>query len=52
MQLEHVVQSKVNLLCEKMRQIEADDGSVNFYNAFVALTTDIITDYAYAKSYK
>lgn len=52
MELEDVVQSKVNFLCSRMKEIEAQNGIVHFYNAFVALTTDIITDYAYGKSYK
>lgn len=49
---ENVVQEKCDLLCYKIRELEQADSKVNFHNAFVALTIDIVTEYAYAKSYK
>ncbi|RPB13088.1 cytochrome P450 [Morchella conica CCBAS932] len=48
---ENVVQEKCDLLCYKIRELEQADSKVSFHNAFVALTIDIVTEYAYAKSY-
>lgn len=52
MGIEDLVQLKTNLLCDKIKEVEAQGGIVQFYNAFVALTADVITEYTYAKSYK
>ncbi|KAL0930663.1 cytochrome p450 family protein [Colletotrichum truncatum] len=47
---ESVIQAKVNNLCDKLAA-SADGQVVKLDRAFVALTTDVITQYAFGRSY-
>jgi cytochrome P450 len=46
-----VIREKVDKLCEKLQEYQQDGKVLNLNNAWMALTTDIITSYAFAKSY-
>lgn len=48
-----IIHAKVAKLCSKMSQYQDGDGQVLPLNrAFMALTTDVITEYAFARCYE
>ncbi|KAH0555914.1 hypothetical protein GP486_006142 [Trichoglossum hirsutum] len=49
--LEPTIQSVIDILCERIRGFQRSEEPLNLGHAFAALTTDIITEYAYAKTY-
>jgi len=49
--LEPVIQSRVDSLCERFRELQKLGAPVNLGDAYSALTMDIITEYSFAKSY-
>lgn len=46
-----VIRSKVDKLCSAFQGYEEGDQVVNLRRAWMALTTDVITEYSFAKSY-
>jgi cytochrome P450 len=46
-----VIREKVAKLCEKLQEYQQDEKVLLLNNAWMALTTDIITSYAFARSY-
>lgn len=50
--LEFLIKDKIDILCRRMREHEAQDKFLNCHRAFAALTADIVTEFAYAKCYK
>ncbi|CAZ79573.1 unnamed protein product [Tuber melanosporum] len=48
---EPVIKEKLNHLCRRMKEHEVQDKLLNCYTAFVAFTVDVITKFAYDKSY-
>lgn len=46
-----VIRTKVDKLCAKIQGYKADGRVLNLRDAWMALTTDVITEYAFAKSY-
>ena len=51
MQMEPVVHEKLELLCEKLKLLVDTRTSVNVEAAIMSMTTDIITQYCFGKSY-
>ncbi|RPA91823.1 cytochrome P450 [Choiromyces venosus 120613-1] len=49
--LEFLIKEKIELLCRRMKEHEVQDKIFNCHQAFAALTVDIVTEFAYAKSY-
>ncbi|KAK5096990.1 hypothetical protein LTR70_002207 [Exophiala xenobiotica] len=49
--LEPMIKSAVEKLCTRLRGFQQTKEPVNLRHAFAALTMDVITDYAFAKSY-
>lgn len=50
-QLEPVVQSVVNQLVARLRTLRGSGGNVNMIDAFSSLTTDVISQYAFARPF-
>jgi len=50
-QLRPVIQSKIDYLCDALSKVCGSGEPVNMDDALMALTTDIITEYSFAKSY-
>ncbi|KAG0638746.1 cytochrome P450 [Tuber brumale] len=48
---EPVIKEKLDLLCRRMKEHEAQDKLFNCHKAFAAFIVDIITEFAYSKSY-
>ncbi|CUS08978.1 unnamed protein product [Tuber aestivum] len=48
---EFFVKEKIELLCRRMKEHEVQGKLFNCYNGFAAMAADIITEYAYGKSY-
>ena len=46
-----MIENVVEKLCTRLRGYQATKEAVNLRHAFAALTMDVITDYAFAKSY-
>jgi len=46
-----VIRAKTDKLCEKLREYQQDGRVLPMGRAWMALTTDIITEYAFANSY-
>ncbi|KAI9828093.1 MAG: hypothetical protein M1832_003620 [Thelocarpon impressellum] len=51
MKLEPLVQGNVDLLCARFREFQKTGEPVNLTLAFSALTTDVISEYSFARSY-
>ena len=49
--LEPVVKAKVDLFCSRVQEVVSRGEIVNLEVAFMAMATDIITEYCFAKSY-
>jgi hypothetical protein len=49
--LEPVIQSLVGALCERFREAQKSREPLNLLTAYTALTTDVITEYSFGKSY-
>lgn len=49
--LEPRISEKVRTLCGRLAECMKDERVVDLHTAFMALTTDIITEYCYSKSY-
>ncbi|KAF2094144.1 putative benzoate 4-monooxygenase cytochrome P450 [Rhizodiscina lignyota] len=50
-EFQSVIRAKVDTLCEKIGEYQKDGRILEFNSAWMALTTDIITEYAFARSY-
>ena len=50
-EFQSVIRDKVDKLCSKLAEYEHDGRVLPISRAWMALTTDIITEYAFAKSY-
>ena len=50
-QLEPSVQANVNKLVSRLHELQGNDKPVNFVNVLIALTVDIITNYAFASPF-
>jgi len=51
MQLEPVISSRIESLCNRFREFRKSHQPVNLGVAYSAMTTDIITEYCFARSY-
>jgi len=51
MRLEPVIQSRVDALCERLREAQKSREPVNLGVAYFALATDVITAYCFGESY-
>ena len=49
--LEPVVQSVIDQLVARLRTLQGTDSSVNLIDAFTCLTTDVISQYAFARPF-
>lgn len=52
LELEEVVQSNVNKLESRIRSALSEDGRIDLHHGFRAISVDVITDYAFNKSYQ
>jgi hypothetical protein len=50
-EFQSVIREKVDKLCEKLTRYQENGTAVPLSKAWMALTTDIITEYAFAQSY-
>lgn len=50
-ELEPVIKSKVDLLCQRFERLAHTVETFVLVNAFACLTTDVITEYAWGQSY-
>ena len=50
-QFQPVIREKANRLCQRLSEYEKDGRVLPLHLAMIALTTDIITDYAFARAY-
>ncbi|KAI9767291.1 MAG: hypothetical protein M1839_004535 [Geoglossum umbratile] len=49
--LEPTIQSIADILCDRLRGFQRSGGVLNLGHAYSALTTDVITEYCFARSY-
>jgi cytochrome P450 len=52
LELEPLIQAKVNRLCQRLQEYAGKGEPANMHNAYQALTIDTVTDFAYATSYE
>ncbi|PWW73869.1 cytochrome P450 [Tuber magnatum] len=48
---EFFIKEKIELLCRRMKEYEAEDKIFNCHEGFAAMAVDIVTEFAYGKSY-